>query len=290
MRIVRWAEAGSAEARFGLWIDDMVADAGTAAECGVPDGAGIEALLARGTMALEQLESRAVTRRRVPRSSVRLLSPLARPTKIFCLGLNYTDHAREQGKEPPATPVVFLKPPSSIAGPQDDIVLPPFCRHVDHEIELAFVIGKRAKNVSAARARSYIAGYLVMNDVTDRKIQKEEVQNSRAKGFDTFCPLGPALVTANEVFNPGDLLLRLSVDGVVRQEARTSNMIQSVEAIVEFLSRGLTLEPGDVIATGTPAGVGVFRDPKVFLEDGQVVRAEIEGIGVLENRVKREAA
>ena len=290
MRIVRWAEAGSAEARFGLWMDDMIADAGTAAECGLPDGAGAEALLARGTMALELLESRAVTRRRVPRSSVRLLSPLVRPSKIFCLGLNYLDHAREQGKEPPSTPVVFLKPPSSIAGPHDDIVLPSFCRHVDHEVELAFVIGKRAKNVSAARARSHIAGYLVLNDVTDRKIQKDEVQNSRAKGFDTFCPLGPALVTANEVANPGDLQLRLSVDGVVRQEARTSNMIQSVEAIVEFLSRGLTLEPGDLVATGTPSGVGVFREPKLFLEDGQVVRAEIEGIGVLENRVKREAA
>jgi 2-keto-4-pentenoate hydratase/2-oxohepta-3-ene-1,7-dioic acid hydratase in catechol pathway len=290
MRIVRWAETGSQEARFGLWIDDMIADAGTAAECGVPEGAGVEALLGRGMMALEQLESRAVTRRRLPRSGVHLLPPLARPTKIFCLGLNYLDHAREQGKQPPPSPVVFMKPPSSITGPHDDIVLPPFCQHVDHEIELAFVIGKRAKNVPAARARSHIAGYLVLNDVTDRKIQKDEVQNSRAKGFDTFCPLGPALVTANEVSDPGNLLLRLSVDGVVRQEARTSNMIQSVEKILEFLSRGLTLEPGDVVATGTPAGVGVFRDPKVFLEDGQVVRAEIEGLGILENRVRREAA
>jgi len=290
MRIVRWAEAGSVEARFGLLIDDMIADAGTPSELGLAPEAGVEALLARGAMALESLESRAVTRRRLPRTSARLLSPLARPSKIFCLGLNYKDHAREQGKEPPPSPVVFLKPPSSIAGPEDDIVLPPFCRHVDHEIELAFVIGKKTKNVAAARAKSHIAGYLVLNDVTDRKIQKDEVQNSRAKGFDTFCPLGPALVTANEIPDPGNLLLRLSVDGEVRQEARTSNMIQSVEAIVEFLSRGLTLEPGDVVATGTPAGVGVYRDPKVFLEDGQVVRAEIEGIGVIENRVKRGAA
>ena len=290
MRIVRWVEAGSVEARFGLWIDDMIADAGTPAEFGLPPGAGIESLLARGAMALESLESRAVTRRRVPRTSTRLLAPLASPSKIFCLGLNYRDHAQEQGKEPPPSPVVFLKPPSSITGPEDDIVLPSFCHHVDHEIELAFVIGKRAKNVKAARARSHIAGYLVLNDVTDRKIQKDEVQNSRAKGFDTFCPLGPALVTANEIADPNNLLLRLSVDGTVRQEARTSNMIQSVEAILEFLSQGLTLEPGDVVATGTPSGVGVFRNPKVFLEEGQVVRAEIEGIGVIANRVKREAA
>jgi acylpyruvate hydrolase len=290
MRIVRWAEAGETEARFGLWLGDQIADAGTPEELGCPPGAGLEALLPRGLAALEKLQSRAVTRRRRPRSQVRLLAPLVRPSKIFCLGLNYRDHAAEQGKEPPATPVVFLKPPSSIIGPEDDVVLPPFCHHVDHEVELGFVIGKRAKNVSRARARAHIAGYLVLNDVTDRKIQKEEVQNSRAKGFDTFCPLGPALVTPDEVPDPGSLLLRLSVDGHVRQEARTGNMIQDVDSIVEFLSQGLTLEPGDIIATGTPAGVGVFRNPKVFLQEGQMMRAEIEGIGALENRIRRDAA
>jgi acylpyruvate hydrolase len=153
---------------------------------------------------------------------------------------------------------------------------------------LAFVIGKRAKNVSKEKARGFIAGYLVLNDITDRRIQKEEVQNSRAKGFDTFCPMGPALVTTRELRDPGNLLLRLTVDGEVRQEARTSGLVHSVDEVLSFLSQGMTLEPGDVVATGTPPGVGVFRDPKVFLRDGQVVRCEIEGIGAIENRVRFE--
>jgi acylpyruvate hydrolase len=288
MRIVRWAERGSHEPRFGLWIDDMIADAGTPHELGVPHGFGAEALLAKGQVSLEHLESRAVTRRRVPRADVRLFSPLARPSKIVCLGLNYVEHAREQGKEPPKSPVIFLKPPSSIAGPEDDIVVPPFCRHVDHEIELAFVIGKRAKNVAVERARSHIGGYVVLNDVTDRRIQKEEIQNSRAKGFDTFCPMGPALVTTRDMRDPNDLRLLLTVDGEVRQDARTSSLIHSVDQVLSFLSHGMTLEPGDVVATGTPSGVGVFREPKVFLADGQVVRCEIEGIGAIENRVRFE--
>jgi len=286
MRIVRWAEPGSPEIRFGLWIDDMIADAGSPEELGLAPGAGAEALLAKGTMALEQLESRAVTRRRRPRAELRLLAPLVRPSKIVCLGLNYREHAAEQGKEPPKTPVIFLKPPSSLAGPQDDILVPPFCRHVDHEIELAFVVGKRAKNVPKARARSFLGGYLVLNDVTDRRLQKDEIQNSRAKGFDTFCPIGPALVTPNEVPDPGALHLTLSVDGEVRQDARTSSLIHGVEDVLSFVSQGITLEPGDIVATGTPSGVGVYRDPKVFLRDGQLVRAEIEGFGALENRVR----
>jgi acylpyruvate hydrolase len=161
---------------------------------------------------------------------------------------------------------------------------------VDHEIEFGFVVGKRARNVPKAKARSFIAGFVVLNDVTDRRIQKEEIQNSRAKGFDTFCPIGPALVTTRELRDPDNLLLRLTVDGEVRQEARTSSLIHSVDEVLSFLSQGMTLEPGDVVATGTPSGVGVFREPKVFLQDGQVVRCEIEGIGAIENRVRFEGA
>ncbi len=286
MRIVRWAEPGSPEARFGLWIDDMIADAGSAAELGIPAGWGAEALLAQGQVALERLESRAVTRRRRPRGEVRLLAPIVRPSKIICLGLNYREYAAEQGKEPPKSPVIFLKPPSSIAGPEDEILVPPFCSTVDHEVELAFVICKRAKNVPRARARSFLGGYLVLNDVSERRIQKHEVQNSRAKGFDTFCPIGPALVTADEIPDPGALRLTLTVDGELRQDARTSSLIHGVEDVLAFVSQGTTLEPGDIVATGTPSGVGVHRDPKVFLQDGQVVRAEIEGLGALVNRVR----
>jgi 2,4-diketo-3-deoxy-L-fuconate hydrolase len=285
MRIVRWTGPGEAEPRFGLWIDDMIADAGTAAVLGVRDGAGVEALLSRGTSALMDLEARAVTRPRRPRSEVRLLAPLVRPSKILCLGLNYREHAEEQDKAAPEDPVLFLKPPSALAGPEDDIVLPPFCRHGDPEVELAFVVGRRAKEVPRARARRFVAGYLVLNDFTDRRIQKKDVQNARAKGFDTFCPIGPALVTKDET-DPSDAAIRLWVDGELRQDARTSGLVHGVEEIVEFVTAGITLEPGDVVSTGTPAGVGVFRDPKVFVRDGQTVRCEIEGIGAIENRVR----
>jgi len=289
MRIVRWADPDDGSSpRLGLWIDDMIADAGTAEDAGLPPGAGVEGVLAGGMSALMALEARAVTLTRRPVASVRLLPPLVRPSKIVCLGLNYREHAAEQGKEPPVEPMLFLKAPSAIVGPGDDIVLPPFCRHPDPEVELAIVIGKRAKRVPASRARQFVAGYTILNDFSERKLQKLDVQYGRAKGLDTFCPLGPAVVTKDEIPDPGDLAIRLSVDGEVRQDARTSSLIHGVDAIVEFITRGITLEPGDVIATGTPAGVGVCRDPKVFVEDGQTIRCEIERIGVLENRVRRE--
>jgi acylpyruvate hydrolase len=290
MRIVRWTEPDSTAARFGLWIDDMVADAGSAEELGLAPGAGVEALLAKGVSALMNLEARAVTRKRHPRAEVRLLAPFVRPSKIVCLGLNYKEHAEEQGKTAPETPRLFLKPASAIVGPEDDVVVPPFCQHVDPEVELAFVIGRRAKRVPAAQALNYVAGYTIVNDVTDRKVQKHDVQNCRAKGFDTFCPIGPAFVTKDEVKNPGDLSIRLSVNGDLRQNARTASLIHSVEQILEFASQGITLEPGDVVATGTPSGVGVFRDPPIFLADGDTVRCEVEHVGVLENRIRVEAA
>ncbi len=288
MRIVRWSEPGSEEVRLGLWIEDMIADAGTAEELGLPAGSGAEAVLAGGPQALLDMEGRAVTLTRRPRTDVKLHSPIVRPSKIVCLALNYRDHAEEQAKEASAEPRYFLKAPSAIVGPEDDIVIPSFCHHADPEVELAIVIGKKTKGVSAKRARRHIAGYTILNDVSERKLQKRDVQNCRAKGIDTFCPLGPALVTKDEISNPDDLLIRLSVDGEVRQDARTSQMERSVGEIVEFISRTMTLEPGDVISTGTPSGVGVFRDPKVFLEAGQLVKCEIEGLGSLDNRVTQE--
>lgn len=289
MRIVRWTDADGAEPRFGLWIDDMIADAGTAEEAGLAPGSGAEGLFAKGPSALLGIEARAVTRTRRPRAEVRLHAPITRPSKIVCLGLNYREHAEEQGKEAPAEPRLFFKPASAIIGPEDEILMPEFCRHGDPEVELAFVIGKRAKKVPRAKARRHIAGYTVVNDFTDRRIQKQDIQNARAKGFDTYCPIGPAIVTKEEI-DPSDLAIRLWVDGELRQDARTSSLIHGVEAILEFVTQGITLEPGDVVATGTPSGVGVFRDPKVFIEDGQTVRCEIEGLGVLENRVRQEAA
>ena len=288
MRIVRWSEGGAAP-RFGLLLDGMVADAGTAEELGLAPGAGTEALLAKGLGALMDLEARAVVRQRRPVGDVRLHAPLVRPSKIFCVGLNYRAHAEEQGKTAPPRPRLFLKPPSAIVGPQDDIVLPAACRHGDPEVELAVVIGKPAKKVPAGKAMSVVAGYMVLDDFTDRKAQKDDVQYSRAKGFDTFCPIGPALVTKDEVADPGTLHIRLWVDGELRQDGSTADLVHGIESLIEYLSESITLEPGDVLATGTPCGVGVFRDPPVFIEEGQTVRCEVEGIGVLENRVRREA-
>jgi 2-keto-4-pentenoate hydratase/2-oxohepta-3-ene-1,7-dioic acid hydratase in catechol pathway len=289
MRIVRWTDSDGSPPRFGLWIDDMIADAGLAEEAGLEPGAGAEGLFALGSAALMGLEARAVTRTRRPRGEVRLLSPITRPSKIVCLGLNYREHAEEQKKEPPKQPVLFLKPPSAIIGPEDDIVLPAGCEHGDPEVELAVIIGKQAKSVPRAKARRFVAGYVVLNDFTDRKAQKQDVQNVRAKGYDTFCPIGPALVTKDEV-DPSDVGIRLWVDGELRQDARTSSLIHGVDEILEFVTRGMTLEPGDVVATGTPAGVGMHRNPPIFVRDGNVIRCEIEGIGALENRVRTDGA
>jgi acylpyruvate hydrolase len=267
----------------------MVADAGTPEELALPAGSGLEALLARGLPALLELEARAVVRGRRPVSDVRLHAPLVRPSKIVCVGLNYRAHAEEQGKKPPEKPRLFLKAPSAIIGPVDDIVLPSFCRHGDPEVELGVVIGKRAKRVRAAKALAHVAGYLVLNDFTDRKAQKDDIQYGRAKGFDTFCPIGPALVTKDLVGDPAKLAIKLWVDGELRQDATTADLVHDVAALIEYITEGITLEPGDVIGTGTPSGVGVFREPPVFIQEGQTVRCEIEKIGVLENRVRREA-
>lgn len=288
MRIVRWSGADPTVVHFGLWIDDMIADAGPAEDAGLAPGSGLEGLFAGGPQALLDLEARAVTRKRYPVAECRLHAPLVRPGKILAVGLNYRAHAEEQNQEAPERPRLFLKPASAIVGPGEDIVIPSFCEHADPEVELAIVIGKAARNVKPTRARSHIAGFTILNDVTDRRAQKRDVQYARAKGFDTFCPIGPAIVTKDEIADPQDLAIRLSVDGEERQSDRTSAMVHSIKELVSYASQGMTLEPGDVIATGTPSGVGVFRDPKVFLEPGQTIRCEIEGIGVLENRVTKE--
>jgi len=205
---------------------------------------------------------------------VRLLAPV-KPSKILALGKNYAAHAAEMKSDVPETPLTFLKPPSAVINPGDEIVYPEMSQQVDYEGELAIVIGRRAKHVPEEQARRYILGYTCANDVTARDLQRKDGQWTRAKGFDTFCPLGPWIVTD---LDPGALAIQTRLNGQVRQNGNTSDLIFKTDYLVSFISQVMTLEPGDVILTGTPAGVGPMLP-------GDEVEVEIEGIGVLKNRV-----
>ncbi len=198
-----------------------------------------------------------------------------RPSKIVAVGLNYLAHARELGHEVPTEPLIFLKPTSAIVGDQDDVVYPKASLRVDHEAELAVVIGRRCKDVNEGDAFDYVRGYTCANDVTARDLQESDDQWTRAKGFDTFCPLGPQVV---ENLDPSSLRVVARVNGEVRQDGHTSDMLFGVPSLVAFISGVMTLEPGDVILTGTPPGVGP-------VQRGDLMEVEIEGIGVLRNRV-----
>ena len=215
------------------------------------------------------------TGRRWPLSDVRLLAPIL-PTKVIAVGRNYAKHAEEFGNEVPAEPMIFLKPSTTVIGPNAPIKLPPASSRVDFEGELAVVIGQPVKNVPADKAHAAILGYTVANDVSARDFQQSDGQWGRAKGFDTFCPLGPWISTG---VDPSDLALTTEVDGVVKQNARTSELVHKVADIVAFVSSVMTLLPGDVILTGTPEGVGP-------IEAGQQVSITIEGIGTLTNPVQ----
>jgi 2,4-diketo-3-deoxy-L-fuconate hydrolase len=211
--------------------------------------------------------------------------------KFICIGLNYIDHARETGNQAPAEPIVFMKATSSITGPNDNIVQPHGSTKLDWEVELGVVIGTKAKYVSEAQALAHVAGYFLSNDVSERAFQTEGTgQWTKGKSCDTFGPIGPWLVTADEMPNPQDLRLWLEVDGVRRQDGTTSNMIFSVAQIVSYLSSLMTLHPGDIIITGTPAGVAQGMKPPAYLRPGQVITLGIDGLGEQRLTVVAEAA
>jgi len=212
--------------------------------------------------------------------------PIERPGKIVCVGLNYRGHADEQGAKIPERPRLFAKWSTSLIGPGEPIVLPPITQCVDHEAELGVVIGTRVKNVAAEHALEAVRGYLCANDVSARDLQRADRQFTRAKSLDTFCPIGPELVPAAAVADPQALRLRCLVNGEARQDSSTADMIFSVAELIAFVSEAITLEPGDLLLTGTPPGVGEFRDPPLYLADGDEVTVEIEGVGVLTNPVR----
>jgi 2-keto-4-pentenoate hydratase/2-oxohepta-3-ene-1,7-dioic acid hydratase in catechol pathway len=212
--------------------------------------------------------------------------PIERPEKIVCVGLNYRDHAEEQGTPLPQAPLLFAKWPNTLIGPGDPIVIPPVTEQVDYEAELGVVIGERVRGASVENALEAVRGYLCLNDVSARDLQFGDGQWTRGKSLDTFCPIGPELVPAASVPDPQALSIRAIVNGEVLQDSSTSNMIFTVAEIIAYVSRAITLEPGDLIATGTPAGVGAFRDPPIRLRPGDEVTIEIEGVGSLTNPVR----
>ncbi|CAN5637410.1 fumarylacetoacetate hydrolase family protein [soil metagenome] len=220
---------------------------------------------------------------------VKLYAPIARPGKVIGIGLNYEDHAAETGADIPEKPIVFAKYPNTITGPGNSILIPKITEQADYEAELAVVIGRKARHVETEDALDYVFGYMNANDVSSRDLQfSEGGQWTRSKSIDTFAPTGPYLVTKDEIEDPQDLSIKCTLNGEVMQEGNTEKMIFSVADIVAFLSTGMTLEPGDIILTGTPPGVGVARDPKVFLKDGDEVTIEIDGLGSLTNPVEAE--
>jgi 2-keto-4-pentenoate hydratase/2-oxohepta-3-ene-1,7-dioic acid hydratase in catechol pathway len=276
------------DARLGLLREDHVIDLATASDGRLPSD--MRTFLQQGENAMRlarQVGENAVAS--LALSEATLLAPIPNPSKVVAIGLNYMDHCREQNIEPPEAPIIFAKFPSAVVGPGAAIRWDPaLTRKVDYEVELAVVMGRTARRVSAADALDYVAGYTICNDVSARDLQFGDRQWVRGKSLDTFCPLGPWLVTRDEIPDPHDLSIRCTLNGDVMQDSTTAEMIFGVPQLVEFISRAFSLLPGDVIATGTPDGVGVFRSPQVFMKDGDVVTLEVEGLGQLTNHCIEE--
>jgi len=295
LRVVSWGDRG--RERAGLLVGDLVIDLNRA-DGGLPGDprdlfAGWERLAPR-LAELAAGASEAPAEAKVAVGEVRLGAPSPDPAEIVCLAGNYDEHIKEgehvRKFTKPGHPKLFSKAGTSAAGPGDEVVYPAPVEKLDYEVELAVIIGRRCRGVRAADAHGYIAGYCVLDDISARCAQFGDGQFFRGKSFETFCPMGPALVTPDEAGDVGDLALRSWVNGELRQDSRTSRMTFAVEQIIEFVSGIFPLRPGDVIATGTPAGVGVFMEPPGLLSVGDLVEAEVEGLGRLANRVVAEEA
>ena len=240
----------------------------------------------KGLVDQQAIEELATRKLAYPIKRVRLLAPIGAPARnVFCLGRNYADHAAERGAAVPEHPVYFTKPDTAVAGPGDEVLHHAVTKELDYEVELAVVIGTGGRDIARADALGHVFGYTIVNDVTARDLQKRHNQWFKGKSLDTFCPMGPVLVTADEIPDPQALAITMRVNGQVRQQSHTSKMIFPVAQCVEVLSQGMTLLPGDIIATGTPDGVGAATGN--FLKAGDRMEAEVEGIGVLANRVAR---
>jgi 2-keto-4-pentenoate hydratase/2-oxohepta-3-ene-1,7-dioic acid hydratase in catechol pathway len=283
MKLVRFGPVGK-EAP-GVLLED-----GTRLDCRAVAQDWNEAFFAHG--GLERLAAwlaaNASAAPRVP-SDARWASCVARPSKIICIGLNFVDHAKETGKDIPTEPVIFFKATTALCGPNDDVHIPIGGTKLDWEVELAFVIGKEARHVPVEKALEYVAGYSLHNDYSERAFQLEHGgQWVKGKSCDTFAPLGPYMATRDEVPDPQNLAMKLEVNGVLRQNGHSKNMVFGVAHLVSYLSRYMTLLPGDVISTGTPAGVGLGFNPPIYLREGDVVSLSIDKLGASRQRVVQE--
>ena len=219
-------------------------------------------------------------------SEFEILAPIPNPQKIMCLAFNYLDHAKEQNLTPPNDPVIVMKPRTSLCGTNADIMCPNFVKELDYEVELAVILGKECKNISEDEVEDVVFGYMILNDVSARDIQFKDKQFTRAKSFDTFAPCGPWITTKDEIDDPHNLHLLTKINGDTRQDSTTMNMSLKIPQIISKLSKVMTLEPGDIISTGTPEGVALKNPDFSFLKDGDVIEMEVEGLGAIQNTVR----
>jgi 2-keto-4-pentenoate hydratase/2-oxohepta-3-ene-1,7-dioic acid hydratase in catechol pathway len=265
--------------------DSTVVDLGSIGVSSIAD------LIAGGAATLEKAAkflNNPTAAAKKPLSSARLTAPIPRPGKLICVGLNYRDHAEETGSEIPEVPTIFNKFATAVIGPGDKIVLPKVSKAPDYEAEFAFVIGRGGRNIAPEKWRDHVFGYTIVNDVSARDYQRATTQWLMGKTFDTFAPIGPWIVTADEIEDPHALDISMTINGEVLQHSNTKNLIFKIPDLITFLSSVFTLEPGDIVSTGTPAGVGMARTPPRFLRDGDTTVVKIQGIGELKNPVVAE--
>ena len=286
MRIVTFRRNADSWPEVGVVRDDTIVSLG--ANC--PNAVS---LIANWDQAqapvLEYLDKNAPAEAIVKMADVKLMAPVLRPHKIICIGLNYRDHAVESGMDIPQFPTVFNKFSSSIIGPGDEIVLPKASEKPDYEAEFAFVVGESGRHIKAEDWRKHVFGYTIVNDVSARDFQMRTTQWMMGKTFDTFCPMGPWIVTANEIEDPHDLDIKMTINGEVLQNSNTKELIFRIPDLIEYLSSVMTLESGDIVSTGTPAGVGLGHKPPRWLRPGDECVVSISGIGELRNPVVAEA-
>ena len=286
MQIIHFTHDGDPTIRFGCLGADGVHDATDLIEfdqskpCG-----GLNDRFNMDGKAFQQLQERATSTNTLDPASIQMRAPVPRPGKVFCIGLNYHDHAKESGMETPEMPLVFSKFSGCVIGPEDAISLPKGAREVDYEAELAVVIGRHAEGVPESEGMKYVLGYCCANDVSARDFQFADGQWQRGKSCGTFCPLGPFIATCDEIADPHDLAIHMNLNGQEMQASSTAQLIFGIPHLIAYLSGFIPLEPGDVILTGTPPGVGFAQDPAVYLKDGDVTEVRIDGLGTLRNTV-----